>query len=145
MPGQEPVQFLDAMARQPLQGVRQPLCGIDALHLARPEEGVQHGGILCRFVRTGEQVVLPSQCQWPDGVLYKVVVQLDPSVGEYVGELGPLVQEIGHGLAHGALWQYLDRFRLDPMLDLQEQGQDLFIAPGPGAFVAGILPFDLFL
>ena len=50
--------------------------GIDAVLFAGGEQGVDHGGVLGCCVCAREHVVFAAQRDRPDGVFYKVVVDL---------------------------------------------------------------------
>lgn len=54
-------------------------------------------------VATAEEVVLPSECDGPDGVLHEVVVNLDSSVLQIAHHVVPAVVGVGDGFSYQAL------------------------------------------
>lgn len=81
----------------------QPLIGVDVPFFGHGKEGIGYGRPFSGFMRPSEQVVFPSKCQWPEGVLGQVVFDLQVAVQQLVVQFLPPVHGIENGPAYGTL------------------------------------------
>jgi hypothetical protein len=71
-----------------------PGLGIDVVHLAGLDQGIDSGGTMTASIRTGEGPVSPSDRHAPQGSFSGVVRKTDAAIVEEAGERFPAVEEV---------------------------------------------------
>lgn len=121
---QEPREVLVValLVRQFAEDILHPCSRVNPCGPAGAYEGVYDGCPICRGVVAAEEIVLPTECQRPDGILDEVVVDVDPAVIHIARQPGKKTAGIGKGLSKPALGKNLCIGLLDPLLEHQDCG-----------------------
>ncbi len=93
-PGQQIVDALGRVIRQPRQDVGQPRLGIDVVELCGLDQRVDSGGAVAARVGATECPVAPSDGDAAQGAFGRIVRQADPPIVEEPGEGCPMVQAV---------------------------------------------------
>ena len=88
--GQESREILAVAlpVRQFAEHILHPCSRVDPCSPAGAYEGVNDGCPVCGGVVAAEEIVLPAESQRPDGILDKVVVDVDPAVVHVARQTG---------------------------------------------------------
>lgn len=88
-----------------IDGVAQPIVGVDAIEFCRSEQGVDEGCVACGIVAYGKHLVRAAHGDGADGAFHEVVVDFQPPVGANAHDVFESALEVFDGRGDGGLWR----------------------------------------
>src|SRR5712664_2914840 len=130
IPGKQVGDFVGGVIWKPCQHVSEPDLGIDVVHLAGFDQGVDGGGTVAARVRTGKGPVSSSDRHTSQRSFSGVVRKTDAAVVEEAGERCPAVEKVVDRLGGIVLGGEQRSLLVHPDFKLGSERPRLFTAHG---------------
>ena len=113
---------IDWMILDTIEHIGEVFQGVDVANFAGSQDGIKDSGSLGGIVRTCEQIVLPPQGDWPDGIFYQVIIDFQSSIAGIYAKFVPTPEAIGNSFADGTFGQNFHQIGFEPKAQFFQDG-----------------------